>query len=319
MMICRNAFRMTYAGFLKALTAALAPIYPGREIESIGRLVLEHLTELSWVQIRLGQDSLLTPDQESRVAEIITRLQKHEPVQYILGETEFYGLNIRVGPGVLIPRGETEELVDWILKSRGMNSPPDSRQMPDKSGKTLRILDIGCGSGAIAIALAKSLPGSQVVASDISADALRATRENAILNGVEAEIHTLYLDILSAENTGHPVERPDITAPQYLSSFDIIVSNPPYVPVGEMTEMDRHVVEYEPERALFVPDDDPLLFYRAIARFASANLEPGGQVFVEIHDRLGEETADLFRKWFPIVELRKDIHGKDRMIRAHHG
>jgi release factor glutamine methyltransferase len=164
---------------------------------------------------------------------------------------------------------------------------------------------MGCGSGAIAIALAKNLPDAEVVASDISEIALRMTRENAGLNQVTRA--TILLDILAP---GYPVAGPP---------FDIIVSNPPYIPRSERTGMDRHVKEFEPEEALFVPDDEPLLFYRAIAEYAAAQLKPFGQVFVEIHDRFGEATSAIFRERFSHVELRKDIHGKDRMIRAYHG
>jgi release factor glutamine methyltransferase len=189
--------------------------------------------------------------------------------------------------------------------------------------------------------LAKYLPGAEVIASDISEEALALTQENATFNNLQLTLITL--DILSPHSTCHPGEGrdplttneipednnstviPAKAAPAFagvtsaLAGYDIIVSNPPYVPLSEMTFMDLHVVEYEPKTALFVPDEDPLLFYRAIAEFAASHLNPGGQVYVEIHDRLGVETADVFRKWFSIVELRKDIHGKDRMIRAYHG
>ncbi|MCX6225325.1 MAG: peptide chain release factor N(5)-glutamine methyltransferase, partial [Bacteroidia bacterium] len=356
-------------------------IYPDRESASIGRLVLESVTGLSWVHIRLNYDKAFTPDEESRITEIIAHLEKHEPVQYVLGETEFYGLKLKVRPGVLIPRGETEELVEWIVKCRGSGRGPrptlsrgqafrrDDREgfggkgggpglRRDDKVLPLRVLDIGCGSGAIAIVLAKYLPDAEVVAVDISKEALQLTNENAILNGLGVETHnyaslrTFFFDILSPQGTCHPGEgRDPVTLSESFTSrnhffrddfplqdfavrdgvpafagmtsapavYDIIVSNPPYVPHGEMTAMDLHVIEYEPKTALFVPDNDPLIFYRAIAEFAASHLTPGGQVFVEIHDRLGQETFDVFRKWFLNVDLRKDIHGKDRMIRASNG
>ncbi len=301
---------MRYSDIQRILAEALNGLYPVREIDSIGRLVLESLTGLSWVQIRLNQANQLPPDQESHLSDIIVRLKMHEPIQYILGETEFYGLKINVKSGVLIPRGETEELVEWILTTfAGMTSEVEP------VGKRLRILDIGCGSGAIAIALAKHLPDAEVVASDISEAVLQLTKENAGINKVELSI--AYFNILTLDSLVIPAEAgtPSLTT----KPFDIIVSNPPYVPLSEMTSMDLHVIRYEPEMALFVPDANPLLFYKAIAEFAASNLNPGGQVYVEIHDRLGEETAEIFRKWFSKVELHKDIHGKDRMIRAYHG
>jgi release factor glutamine methyltransferase len=185
--------------------------------------------------------------------------------------------------------------------------------MDDRIG--MKVLDIGCGSGAIAIALARDLPHAGVVAADISEEALQLTRENAALN--TAQITLAILDILDPDPRIIPAT--DGKALPDPSTFDLIVSNPPYVPIGEMTSMDLHVVEYEPEIALFVPDADPLVFYRAICEFAVKNLNPDGQVFVEIHDRLGEKTAALFGKWFSNVELRRDIHGRDRMIRATNG
>ncbi|MFA6129248.1 MAG: HemK/PrmC family methyltransferase [Bacteroidales bacterium] len=333
---------MTYSDLPALLSASLSPLYPDREIESIARLVLEHITGLSWVEIRLNQTTACSADEENLIRKMIVRLEKHEPIQYILGETEFFGLKLKVLQGVLIPRGETEELVDWIVKTqgsrlkargtrhkaqgarrkaqgslgsiqgedRGPRLRGDDRKGVGGEGRVLRVLDIGCGSGAIAIAIAKYLPDAEVFAADISEEALELTRENAVLNGISAgadnylPLHIFHLDIL---------------APVKCGFFDLIVSNPPYVPLGEMTNMDLHVVEYEPETALFVPDHDPLLFYKAISEFARNNLNPGGKVFVEIHDRLGEETAEVFRKWFLNVELRKDIHGKDRMIRAYNG
>jgi release factor glutamine methyltransferase len=345
---------MRYSDTPGILAEELQGLYPPREIDSIGRLVLEFLTGLNWVQIRLNQENPLLPDQEVRLLDIINRLKKHEPIQYILGETEFYGLKLKVRSGVLIPRGETEELVEWILekaqgtrlkaqaKAQGSRLKAQGKAQSKAQGsrlkaqgkveeeKKVRILDIGCGSGAIAIALAKHLPAAEIIASDISPEALQLTKENGTLNQVE--FLTTFLDILEPcalrlEPSPEPcaLRLAPSLAPcalrlePSLAPFDVIVSNPPYVPHAEMTSMDSHVVEYEPEIALFVPDNDPLVFYKAIAEFASANLKPDGQVFVEIHDPLGEETAGVFRKWFSKVELRKDIHGKDRMIRASNG
>jgi release factor glutamine methyltransferase len=309
---------MTPSFLLKLLRNSLHDLYPDRELESIGRLLMEHITGLNRVQIHLNPELALTAEDEQRVGAIIARLREHEPIQYILGETEFYGLKLKVRRGVLIPRGETEELVEWILKAQGAGRKAQGMVEGTEGGRgegCVRILDIGCGSGAIAIALARSLPAADVVASDISEEALLLTRENAEMNA--APIALAFLDILDPNRIG---VYPDYGNPTlFQKPFDCIVSNPPYVPRGEMTSMDLHVVEFEPETALFVPDADPLVFYRAICEFAAKNLTPHGQVFVEIHDRLGEETVALFGKWFSNVELRKDIPGRDRMILATNG
>jgi len=337
---------MKYSALNIFLKNKLNGIYSDRETESVSRLILEHLTGLSWVQVRLNQERDFTQDQEKRAVEIVQRLQNHEPIQYILGETEFYGLTFKVRPGVLIPRGETEELVEWVIEAARINRDYGPRfRGNDREDKVrmkgLRVLDIGCGSGVIAIALAKNLPDAAVFAADISEEALQVARENATLN--KLNITLINFDVLLHQSTCHPREGGDLVPNSEGCSggdpvpynggcsggdlvpnsedfnFDLIVSNPPYIPFGEKMSMDLHVVDYEPEMALFVPDTDPLLFYRAIAGFAAEHLNPGGEVFVEIHERLGDETAEVFRKWFSNVELRKDIHGKDRMIRAHHG
>ncbi|MFH0762052.1 MAG: peptide chain release factor N(5)-glutamine methyltransferase [Bacteroidota bacterium] len=302
------------------LSETLGELYPIREYESIGRLIAEAVTGLSWIRIRIDKDYLFTADQENRIRSIIARLKIREPIQYILGETEFCGLKLKVRPGVLIPRGETEELVEWILESKG----PTGIRAYGHAG--LRMLDIGCGSGAIAIALAKSLPDAEIAAADIAQEALSLTQENAVLN--EVIISISYFDILTPTPT-LTLTPSSPQAPRFRgvnsmpaspqARFDVIVSNPPYIPEAEKGAMSSHVVDYEPASALFVPDDDPLIFYRAIAEYAIEHLKPGGQVYVEIHDRLGPETESLFNPYFKKVELRKDIHGKDRMIRAYNG
>jgi len=293
---------MDYSDLHRLLNRELLDLYPEREIGSIGRLVTEHVTGMSAVQLQVNQHRSYTSAEESQILSVIKRLKAHEPIQYILGETEFYGLRLKVRPGVLIPRGETEELVEWILTVL-----TDKEKGKRKKEKGWRILDIGCGSGAIAIALAKKLPDAEIIAADISEESLALARENAELNQVSIAI--LYFNIL--------IQEPSLAGS--MSPFDVIVSNPPYIPTRERPGMERHVVDFEPATALFVPDEDPLVFYRAIASFAQSNLVTGGELFVEIHDRLGRETETLFRNYFDQVEMRKDIHGKDRMIRACHG
>ncbi len=302
---------MKYRDIHTALSSRLSNSYPDRELESIARLIAEHVTGLSWVQIRMNPDTELTDSQRTDIGVIINRLGNNEPIQYVLGETEFYGLKLKVRPGVLIPRGETEELVEWVIK--GTRAQGHGGTGAQGHGG-IRVLDIGCGIGAIAIALAKNLPDCEVVASDISDVALQITRENADLNHVA--LVTTHLDILTSSSFA-PGSSPGQAF--RLSPFALIVSNPPYIPLSEKQSMAHHVADQEPDLALFVPDEDPLVFYRAIAEFAKNNLTPDGSVYVEIHDRLGAETLNLFRDYFPDVELRKDIHNKDRMIRAGNG
>lgn len=310
---------MIYSDVLRSLRESLGDLYPDREYESMARLIAEEVTGLTWIQIQIGKNQVFTADQETRIQGIIDRLKTHEPIQYILGETEFCGLRLKVRPGVLIPRGETEELVEWILQEQGRTGKRACGITGIRTcGPTgLRILDIGCGSGAIAIALAKNLPDAKVIAADISRQALAITKENAEMNQVN--ISVFHFDILTPSQTltlWSPQARKP-ASPQ--APFDLIVSNPPYIPEAEKTSMSSHVVDHEPASALFVPDQDPLLFYRAIADFARAYLKPGGKVYVEIHERLGNETKELFYRYFTQVDIKKDIHGKDRMIRAYNG
>jgi release factor glutamine methyltransferase len=291
---------------------ALQALYDEREAQSITRMVLEHVTGKTLPAIMMDPDTVLSAGQETQTLEILKRLILHEPIQYILGETEFYGLRLKVGPGVLIPRGETEELVDWILRAEGRGQKANGRHSDLRSKKEegLRILDIGCGSGAIAVVLAKHMPDAAVFAVDVSETALDFTQINSNLNKVH--ITTVLLDILNPDSY-------NLQSAFCLLPFDLIVSNPPYVAEWDRTHMAKNVLDYEPHMALFAPGDDPLVFYRAISGFAAANLATGGEVFVEINESIGEETAEIFRRCFKNVELRKDINGKDRMIRASNG
>lgn len=228
-------------------------------------------------------------------ATIIERLNTHEPIQYILGETEFYGRRFLVNDSVLIPRPETEELVKYIVDK--------SKVLPIGEGWEGFLLDIGTGSGCIAISLAKELPNFKVMAYDISEKALETAKRNAELN--KANVTFEKVDILNNQFS------------ILNSKFSIILSNPPYVTKQEIDRMQKNVLDFEPHLALFVEDADPLIFYKAIANFAFNNLTNNGLVAVEINEALGEETADVFRrKGFSEVEIIKDIHQKDRFVSA---
>ena len=267
----------------------LSLLYSKQEIESISKLIFEKVLGLSRLQVHLNQLTTIPEANLAQIKEILRRLIQFEPIQYILGETEFYGLPFKVNSSVLIPRPETEELVDWIIT--------DYRQLtPD-------ILDIGTGSGCIPITLVKNLPGASAEGWDISTDALIVAKENANINKVNIGFY--YADVLSQTFPSHP------------HKYDIIVSNPPYVTDSEQSLMLNNVTDYEPHIALFVPDKDPLLFYRSIADIALIQLKQGGNLYFEINEKLGRETADLLvSKGFRNVILKKDINGKERMIKA---
>lgn len=270
------------------ITKALHCIYSEREAAALARWVCEERFGLSPTEILLDKDNHLSAESLAEVEEIITRLLHHEPIQYILGEVDFCGHRFHVGPGALIPRPETEELVQHILQSSNEAAPC--------------ILDIGTGTGCIALSLALVWPEAQITAWDISEKALAIARRNGQRH---AAAHVVF-------------EHKDILAPIADNrQWDIIVSNPPYVCEREAKDMSPNVLDYEPPTALFVPDNDPLLFYRAISRFAYTHLAPQGTLWLEINEALGIETARLIRdEGFRDVEILKDIHGKDRMLRC---
>jgi release factor glutamine methyltransferase len=270
----------------------LSVVYELNEIEALTLLIINEISDLSKAQIKAFPEKEITIGQAERLNTILIRLQTGEPVQYILGHTEFYGLPFKVNPSVLIPRPETEELVEWVLTSIDSSSLINSN-----------ILDIGTGSGCIAISLKKNLPNTLVSAIDISTGALETAKQNADLNKVKVDF--IEDDILNSKL--------DIKH----SKFNIIISNPPYVTLYDKTQMHTNVTDFEPHSALFVPEDDPLIFYKAIADFALAHLTASGLLFLEINESLGNETVELLQvKGFRDIELRKDMSGRDRMIRA---
>jgi release factor glutamine methyltransferase len=274
----------------RELITALADLFPGNEAVSIARLILEHT---GYSDDRILKDPSAEPDLQSRseITKIVNELQKNRPIQYILGETEFFNLPFFVDERVLIPRPETEELVHHILLENKIPAP--------------RILDIGTGSGCIAITLARNLPGSTVTAMDIEPGAIEVAKKNAARNN--ARIEFLNASILEPDAVKHNLR------------YDLVVSNPPYVTQADKLLMHPRVTAYEPGSALFVPDDDPLLFYRAIAVYGKSVLDEGGTVWVEINENFGMETGALFTgEGYRNTRLIKDIHGKDRFIKATH-
>ncbi len=271
--------------------------YSSAESRAIAKVVMEELSGKQISFLYAEQKARWSESQMNELNKIIIRLKNNEPIQYILGVAYFMDLRFAVKPGVLIPRGETEELVDWIIK--------DLKERDIGKGEGFRILDVGCGSGIIGISLAKEFPESKVICADLYDLPLEMSIENAKLNHVDIEV--AQMDALQPTS-------------QWLEeSFDIIVSNPPYVTEYQATLMKKNVLEFEPETALFVSDDDPLIFYNQISRYASKTLKTGGCLYFEINEDFGNETKDMINTYFHFVELKKDIHEKDRMIKAHDG
>ena len=263
----------------------LEGFYPKTEIEGISRLIFEAIFGWGFTeQVVKKHEKILTADLE-KIKGIVTRLKKFEPIQYILGETEFYGLKLKVDTSVLIPRQETEELVHWIIQS----------EIPEE----IIILDIGTGSGCIALALKGKFKKAKVFGIDISDQALEVARQNAVKNGLDVEF--IKADILNWEHFEW-------------GNYNVIVSNPPYIRELEKVKMHANVLNFEPENALFISDNDPLIFYRAIAEFAKKHLANKGWLFFEINENLGSEMNQLLIDFgFCNIEKRKDINGKDRM------
>jgi len=289
----------------------LNKIYDVNEVEALTLLTISQVTDLSKASIKAFPERELNDEQAQKLKSIVAELITGKPIQYILGVTEFYGLPFKVNPNVLIPRPETEELVEWVLSVAGCELRVAGTQPAVSKGAFAgSILDIGTGSGCIAISLKKNLPQAQVSAIDISEGALQTAQENADLNDVHVQF--IKANILDAATTHHS---PLTTHNSLLTSHHIIVSNPPYVTLDDKKQMHTNVTDFEPHTALFVPENDPLLFYRAIADFATGNLTLGGYLFFEINESLGKETVELLRdKHFTDIELRQDMSGRDRMI-----
>ncbi len=271
---------------LDELKRGLDGVAETREVQAMIRVICEDVFNYDQVDVALRQESELPDFAPQRIADIIARLQRHEPLQYIVGHARFHGHQFKVTPAVLIPRPETEQLVDLIVD--------------ENDGSDLRVLDMGTGSGCIAISLARALKFAQVDALDVSRDALAVARENAAALKVKVRFF-----------------ESDMLAPQPAARYDIIVSNPPYICWSEREAMDRNVKDHEPGQALFVPDNDPLLFYKAIARYASESLERGGRLYLEINQRFGNEVRRLLEdNGLDGVRIIEDSYGKVRFAAA---
>jgi release factor glutamine methyltransferase len=260
------------------------------EIQTIAYIVLEKTLGISRTDVLAEREIAVAGDEDKRIKETIRRINNHEPVQYIFGETEFFGRTFKVNSSVLIPRPETEELVSLVKESilKNGGSPP-------------RILDIGTGSGCIAVTLALELPRSKVFALDMSQDALETAKMNA--KSLQADVAFINCNIL---NEKIPID-----------NLDVVVSNPPYIPLEEKISMKRNVTGFEPSLALFVSNEDPLIFYKVIVAKSLSNLNPGGLLAVEINERFGEDVANIFGSaGFTEVHIVKDLFRKDRIVKG---
>ena len=311
------------------LWQSLTPLYDAGEAQAIVRTVLDVKYGMTLTDIICGKVNEISADEERKLEEIIIRLQKGEPVQYVLGEADFAGRTFHVEPGVLIPRPETAELCQWIEKDFAGKSTVSPKDSPEESSKdspevspqatddARRILDICTGSGCIAITLGLNIPNSEVTGWDISEDALRIAQGNVEMmeaGNVRIE-HQDALALPKAANTTEISDSEPDSSPS--KDWDLIVSNPPYICEKEKADMEKNVLEHEPSLALFVPDEDPLKFYRAIAEYASSTLKSGGALYFEINPIYEKETREMLLKLdFKDIETKEDAFGKKRMMRA---
>ena len=269
----------------------LSEVYDAGEAKALARMLYEVRYGLGLGDLLMGRDEGVPQDELEQLA---VRLEHQEPIQYVLGQADFCGRTFKVSPAVLIPRPETEELCQWVVE--------EVRKQWRTAGEGLSVLDIGTGSGCIAVTLAAELAGARVTAWDISEEALLVARENALRNGVSVSFE--HHDALHATTTAQP-------------TTDLIVSNPPYICNRERTAMEANVLEHEPHTALFVPDDDPLLFYRAIARYGREALKPGGRLYFEINPLYATSLSEMLRRMsYHDIAIKADQYGKQRMIRA---
>ena len=276
----------------RLLRQRLTPLYGGNEAEAMTRLIFAALKGWSVTDMLIHANTILSDIFMNRLENIMNRLDRHETLQYIIGQERFYGMDFTVNPSVLIPRPETEELVDIIVGN-------------NRERKDLSVLDIGTGSGCIAIALARHLPFARVTAIDISPEALDVARENA--RRLKTGITFLQADLLAVPKEG-----------LLSDTYDIIVSNPPYITLSEAVDMESNVLDYEPHTALFVPDNDPLLYYTPIADIARRRLSAGGQLYFEINPRYAEDIIGMLTdKGFTDITVSDDISHRPRFVTAY--
>jgi release factor glutamine methyltransferase len=280
---------MTVFEAIRDTEQQLQAIYDGSEAAAITDGLAEAITKTRRTDRQLRAEQQLTPEQEQQWMAAEHRLLQYEPLQYVTGEAWFYGLHFYVDKHVLIPRPETEELVHWIIEEHGQAHP-------------LQILDIGTGSGCIPVSLKKTMPQAQVHAVDISPEALAVAQQNA--DALHTPVNFLLVDFLD----------PDATKP--LPVFDIIVSNPPYIPLLDAKEMEANVLRYEPATALFVPDNDPIVFYKAIALFGKEHLQPGGSIYLELYDVYYRKVNAFYQEQGYETVILQDMQGKQRMLKA---
>ncbi|MBV4359624.1 peptide chain release factor N(5)-glutamine methyltransferase [Pinibacter aurantiacus] len=283
---------MTLNDHQQQLLSLLSGVYDAREAANIADWVMENITGWKKIDRVVNKHVGLTATQMAKLEQVSDDLLKHRPIQYTLGEAWFYGMKFYVNESVLIPRPETEELVEWVVND-----------FQNKQREEFSILDIGSGSGCIPVAIKKNLAWAKVKSCDISEAALHVARQNAATLNADVQFHQL--DFLNTANW------------QQLGMFDVVVSNPPYIPNEEIVEMEKHVVEFEPHLALFVENENPLIFYKAIADFSAQYLKTKGAVYMETHMALANEVAALFtNELFETVVVRQDLQGKDRMVKA---
>jgi release factor glutamine methyltransferase len=296
---------MKMADAERYISGRLQEVYEESEAKNIADLLIEHITSLSKNERLSRNEYEITPEQELAFREDIQRLLKHEPIQYLMNKSWFYGLELFVDPSVLIPRPETEELVEWVIndiKASGLDVFTRDMAGADKTN-LLKILDVGTGSGCIALALKKAMPKAEIWGCDMSEEALNVARRNG--SALDLRVDFQGLNFLDPEQQ------------RQLPTVNILVSNPPYIPIKDKQLMDRNVVEHEPHLALFVPNDDPLVFYRALAKFGMHRLYENGSIYMEIHEDLGSQVTDLFKEeGYFSVEVKKDMQGKNRMVKV---
>lgn len=287
---------MTFGDIETIYVNQLPSFYEKEEAKGIAALAVEHVCNVSRSYYMLHKSDTLTLVQETSLIRILDELRLGRPLQYVLEEADFFGLRFKVNSSVLIPRPETEELVHWVL------TMVNERKKQGWSDGQVSVLDIGTGSGCIPVSIKKNLPEAEVSALDISNEAIETALRNAVMNGTE--VRFVQGDILDDSFSLQP------------QSFTLITSNPPYVTNSEKDGMHKNVLDFEPHTALFVPDEDPLLFYRHIAEFSLKHLKPDGALFLEINESFGHETCSLLAEKGFKTELRQDLRGKDRMVMA---